>query len=222
MKKSISILVAVIMILATLSVTAFATETKTDTLINKVSNSTEMQATVKSGSTLLGSSTTTYYVKGNSAAYEFNNGFLKVRVVLADGNAYAYFPSLPYFYAKLTNTGLINVDVSSLIKNAMGITNAVTVFEKSYDETVDGTTYYVEQYNDRAQAVLKFYYIGDDLKILKVTNRSGSLAESTQYTYFDNYSFSVDSSVVAAPKGINVTPLLKSLFTLLLSNAITL
>lgn len=230
MKKIISILLAVIMIFSAMSFTAFASERedekeaattthKTDALLNQVANAKEMQVTVKSGSTALGTSQTTYYIKGDKGAYEFTNGFIKVRAVLVDGTAYAYLTAIPFLYVKL-DTGLINIDVSKLIKNAMGITDAVTVFESETDVEMEGVTYHVETYNDRAQAKLNFYYQGDTLKILKVTNRTGTLAESTQYTYFDSYSFSVDDSVVKVPTGLDVTPLPKTLFLSLITGII--
>ena len=221
MKKVLSVILAAVMIFSFCAVSAFAAQTKTDALLDKVANTKEMQVKVKSGSTMLGSSTTTYYIKNNKAAYEFSNGFLTVRVVYSDGDIYAYLPMLPFFYAKLSDTGLVKLDIPALLKSAMGVTSAVTVFEKSFNETIDGTEYYVEQYNDRAQAVLKYCYIGDELKLLKVTNRTGTALESTQYTYFENYSFSVDESVVKVPGGIDVTPFLKTLFVAMLAGAAT-
>lgn len=220
MKRFISLTLAIVMIFALMSTMAFAADNKTDALLSKVANATEMQVTVRSGDTAMGSSATTYYIKGNAAAYEFTNGFFKVRVVYRDGNVYAYLPILPFFYAKLTNTGLVKLDIPALLKSAMGLTKTITVYEGAAEETIDGVTYYVETYNDRAQAVLKYCYTGDELKLLKVTNRTGTAAESVQYTYFDSYSFSVSDSIVAVPTGIDVSPLFKTLFLGMLASAV--
>ncbi len=218
MKKRITAAVAAALIIAILfSVCGFAAGTKTDALLDKVSNSKEMSVTLTAGNTILGSSTDTYYIDGDAAAFDWNNGFITVRVVLRDGTAYAYFPMLPFFYAKLDNTGLVKIDVSALIKNAVGLTKGITHFEKSYEEELDGKKYYVEQFNDGAQVTLKFYYDGDTLKLLSVYDAK---TKSTQNTWFENISFTVNDSITAVPVGFDVTPFLKSLFIAFLGSMV--
>jgi hypothetical protein len=218
MKKRITAAAATALIIAILfSVCGFAAGTKTDALLDKVSNSKEMSVTLTAGNTILGSSTDTYYIDGDAAAFDWNNGFITVRVVLRDGTAYAYFPMLPFFYAKLDNTGLVKIDVSALIKNAVGLTKGITHFEKSYEEELDGKKYYVEQFNDGAQVTLKFYYDGDTLKLLSVYDAK---TKSTQNTWFENISFTVNDSITAVPVGFDVTPFLKSLFIAFLGSMV--
>ena len=219
MKRKISLTLALSLIISLIfSVGSFAAQsTKTEALLDKVNSSKEVSVSLTAGDTALGKSTDTYYIKGNSAAFDYNTGFFTVRVVLRDGTAYAYLPMLPFFYAKLDNTGLINIDVPALIKNAVGLTKGITHFEKSFNEEFDGKTYYVEQFNDGAQVKLKFYYDGDNLKILSVYDAK---TKSTQNTFFENISFSVDDSIVAVPTGIDISPVLKGLFVALLSSAV--
>lgn len=215
MKKTVSaVLVAVIIALSVFSVNCFAATPKTDVLLSQIRNANEMSVTFTAGNTLLGTSTDTVYVKGNSVAYDYKTGFLSARVILKDGQAFAYLPLLPFFYVKLDNTGLKNVDVHQLIDSVFGITMGVLNYVKSYDEAYDGKTYYVEEYNDRAQVTSKFYYDGDTLKMLIVNDaRTGS----HQVTLFENYSFTVSDSVFAAPAGLDLSVVLKWLFNLIIA-----
>ncbi len=217
MKKKLSIaLILSILIVTLFSVNAFAYDTKTEALLDKLTTSDEIAVTIPAGDTFLGSSSDTFYIKGNTVAFEYHTGFLTVKAVLKDGVAYAYFPSLPFFYAKIENMGLDNIDVLTILGNASQLTQAVTAFEKSsFEEAVDGKTYYVEQFTDRATTTLKFYYDGDDLKILSVHDETSN---STQNTYFEKISFSVSDKDVAVPRGLDVTPIFNYLFSSLIGS----
>jgi hypothetical protein len=87
-----------------------------------------------------------------------------------------------------------------------------------YNETVNGTEYYVEEFNDREYVTSKFYYIDDELKILRVEDVQ---KKTVQYTYFDEISFEVDDSVFDTPVfAINVTPIMKIFFSSLIGTLI--
>ena len=219
MKKILSFLLAAIMIFGSLfCMTAFAEETpKTDALLSSLSDKKEISVTLTGGDTFFGTSTDKFCIKGNNAAYEYETGFITVRAVIKDGAAYAYLPFLPFFYVKLDNTGLGNLDIWQLIKTATGLTMGITHYEESFEETLEGKTYYVEQYNDGAQVKLKFYYEGNSLKLLNVKD---SKTGSVQNTFFEDISFTVSDDMFAEPKGLNLTPLLKSLFLTLINSAI--
>ena len=208
MKKALSLILSIVFVLSAATVFAGAATTKTDALLSKLSSANEVSVKIRTGSTYAGASSATYIIKGNNAAYDYNTGFFNVRVVLTGGSAYAYLPVLPFFYVKVDNTGLANVDVWALVKSAVGITKGVTHFETSYEEELDGTRYYVEQFNDGATVKLKFYYLGDTLKILNVYD---SQTKNVHNTYFDEISFSVSDSMVAVPGGLDLTPFLKNL-----------
>ena len=88
----------------------------------------------------------------------------------------------------------------------------------SYNETFEGKEYYVEEYNDREVVTSKFYYDGDNLKILKVVN---AVTKSVQYTYFDTIAFEADDSLFDVPVlAFDVTPLLQGLFLALIGSAL--
>lgn len=214
--KVISVIFAVIFAFSA-SVCAFAADTKTEGIIDKMENGEEISITFTAGNTLLGSSTDTISIKGNSVAYDYKTGFFTVRVVVRDNTAYAYIPLLPFFYVKVDSLGISGVDVWTLLKKVSGVTFAVLSYQKSYTGEVNGKTYYIEEYNDRAQVTSKFCYEGDTLKLLNVYD---ARTLSTQNTYFENISFSVDDSVVAPPSGFDLTPFLKGLFTSILASVI--
>lgn len=216
MKKILSISIAtIILIMSVFSVNAFAATPKTDALLDKLETATEVSVTIRSGETNLfgvipATITNTVAVKGNNICYEYNAGFISARVVTADNGIYGYMPNLPYFYVKMDSNPLKGADIWALVLDAANITQGFIQYIKSYNETVDGTTYYVEEYNDREFVTSKFYYIGDELKMLNVTDSSTG---SVQNTYFEEITFDVDDSVFSVPAGaFDLSPILKGIF----------
>ncbi len=225
MKKALSIfLTAIILITSVFSLSAFAAETpKTDTLLSKLETEDELCVTFTSGQSTIFSflgknPTNKIAVKDNEISYEIDNGLITVRVVADDDGVIAYIPAMPYFYVKLDSKILAVTDVKELIAKASNLTQGFIQFVDSYKETVDGTEYYVEEYNDREVVTSKFYYIGDDLKFLKVENAS---TKSIQYTYFDEIAFEADDELFDVPVlAIDVTPILQGLFIALLGSSL--
>ncbi len=225
MKKTLSIiLTAVILITSVFSLSAFAADApKTDTLLDKLETEKEVSVTFTSGQSTIFSflgqnPVNKIAVKDNEIAYEVNNGIITVRVVANDDGVYAYLPSLPFFYVKLDSKILAVTDVWELIGKAANLTQGFIQFVDSYNETVDGTEYFVEEYNDREVVTSKFYYEGDNLKILKVEN---STTKSVQYTYFDEIAFEADDGLFDVPVlAIDVTPILQGLFIALLGSSL--
>ena len=217
MKKSISVLIAsIILIMSVLSVNAFAADSpKTDALLNKLETATEVSITLRAGETKLfgilpAQITNTIAVRGNNVCYQYDAGFLNARIVANDDGIFGYMPTLPFFYVKMDYNPIKGADVWSMVLGAADLTQALTRYLKSYNETVGDTTYYVEEYDDREFVTSKFYYVGDDLKMLVVTDSSTG---SVQYTYFDDISFKVDDSMFETPAmAFDLSPLLKTFF----------
>lgn len=224
MKKFLSaILVAVIMLGSVFSVNAFAADTpKADALLDKIETATELSVTLRSGQTMLfgfmpATITNTIAVKGNTLAYEYSAGFIKVKVIVSDEGIYAYSPTLPFFFVKLEENPLKGTDIWTLVKEGANLTQAFIQYIDSYEETVDGKKYYVEEYNDREFVTTKFYFEGETLKFLKVTN---SQTLSVQYTYFEDISFDVDDSFFKVPAAaFDLSPLLTGLILSILKVA---
>ena len=216
MKKTLSVLIAsIILVMSVFSVNAFAATPKTDALLDKLETATEVSVTMRAGETMLfgampATVTNTIAVKGNDICYEYNAGFIKARIVAADDGIYGYLPSLPFFYVKMGINPLKGANVWAMVLEAANLTQAFTRYLKSYEETRNGTTYYVEEYDDREFVTSKFCYVGDDLKMLIVTDSSTG---SVQYTYFDDISFTVSDSMFEVPVlAFDLSPILKGFF----------
>ena len=219
-KKLLAILLSVLFAFSALTLCVNAADTpKTQKLIDAINGGQAVSVTLKAGTTPLGNSSDTFIIKGNALAYEYNTGLFNIRLLLKDGTFYAYLPKLPFLYVKMASLdlGMGGIDVPTLVKAATGATFAILRYVKSYQETIDGVDYDVEEYFDNASVTAKFCYVGDQLKLLKVTDAQ---THSVQNTYFENISFDVNDKDVAAPIGINVTPLFRMLLTSFLVGAI--
>lgn len=219
MKKTLSIIMSVILIISVFSLNAFAATTKTEALLDKLNTSKEVAVTLTAGDIPLfganSDATDTIYIKGDKAAYEYNAGFINARLVLDGDEITAFLPVFPYIHVKLDSEALGSVDIWGLIKEATNITLGVLNYVGSYEEEIGGKKYYVEEFNDRAQVTSKFYYEGDDLKLLKVTDTQ---TNSVQNTYFEDISFEVDDSIFELPLvSFDMTPVLKGLFLALIA-----
>lgn len=221
MKKIISVsIAAILLVMSVFSVNAFAADTtKTEALLDKLNTSKEVAVSLKAGDIpLFGSNSNasdTVYIKGDKAAYEYNAGFLSVRVVLDGDEIIAYLPILPFIHVKLESSALSSVDIWGLIEDATKITMGVLAYVDTYEEELGGVKYTVEEFNDRAQVTSKFYYQGDDLKLLNVVDKQ---TNSVQNTYFESISFDVDDSVFELPAiSFDLTPVLQGLFLALIA-----
>ncbi len=224
MKRILSILLAAILMMTSVfCIGAFAAETpKADALLDRLETEDEVLVTINSGRTMLfgflpSDIQNTVAVKGNSIAYEYTAGFLKVRVIASEEGIYAFVPTLPFFYVKLDRNPLEGADIWQLVKDAANLTQGFIQYIESYNETVDGKEYYVEEYNDREFVTSKFYFDGDELVMLKVEDSS---THSVQYTYFDDISFDVDDDFFKVPSGaFDLSPILTGLILAIISAA---
>ncbi len=222
MKKFLSVILTVIILaMSVFSLNAFAAEApKTEALLDRLDTATEFSVTLRAGQTNLfgflpATITNTIAVKGNNIAYEYSAGVIKARIVTADDGIYGFMPTLPFFYVKMDVNPIKNTDIWALIKGGADLTQLLTQYVGSSEETVDGTKYYVEEYNDREFVTSKFYYVGDELKMLVVTDSSTG---SVQNTYFDEITFKVADSVFEIPSSaFNLTPILQGIFLSLIA-----
>lgn len=221
MKKIISVsIAAVLLVMSVFSVNAFAADTtKTEALLDKLNTSKEVAVSLKAGDIpLFGSNSDasdTVYIKGDKAAYEYNAGFLSVRVVLDGDEIIAYVPAFPFVHVKLESSALGSVDIWGLIEDATKVTMGVLAYVDTYEEELGGVKYTVEEFNDRAQVTSKFYYQNDELKLLNVVDKQ---TNSVQNTYFESISFDVDDSIFELPAiSFDLTPVLQGLFLALIA-----
>ena len=218
MKKTLALALAVFMLLSLFNVGTLATGTKTEKLFDAIEEKKEVAVTFRTGMLPeFGSSysvVNTVYLKGEKIAYDFDNGFIELRTVMQDDGLYSYLTAFPVIHMKTSDLTLGNTDIWQTIKGLSNFTMDFLVFVKSYETTIDGVNYYVEEFSDRGSVINSFFYVGDELKVLKAQDFA---KETIQYTYFDNVSLSVDDSIFELPAlSFDFTGILKfilSLFT---------
>ena len=200
MKKSISPILVFVLMLSVFSFSTMAADTKTETLIDAIEYEEEVSVTFRTGkSSTFGDSysvVNTVYMRDEKIAYDFDNGYFKLRTISDDSKLVSFLPAFPYIHMTLVNIPFVTVDIWGLIEKVSDFTMDFLVFVKSYETTIDGVTYYVEEFSDRGSVINSFYYVGDELKVLKAED----FAKNTvQYTYFDSVVLDVDKDVFDRP-----------------------
>ena len=202
MKKIVSVLLALILTFSALSLTASAyLDNKTEPFIDKIEETKEVAVTFRTGkSKEFGDSWSqinTVYLKGDKVAYDFNNGFFTIRTLIDGDDLVCYFPSFPLVHMRVQELPFGNFNLWETIKGLSDVTMEFLVYIKNYETTIDGVDYYVEEFSDRGSVINSFFYVGDELKILKAQDFA---KDTIQYTYFDKISLTVDDSVFEMPK----------------------
>jgi hypothetical protein len=196
----ISLILVLVLAMSVFSLSAFAVDTKTETLFDAIENNEEVTVSFRTGkSDTFGESYSvqnTVYMDDDKIAYDFDNGFFKLRTITDDGKLVSFLPSFPFVHMTLADLSLVKVDIWGIIEKLSNFTMDFLVFQNSYETTIDGVTYYVEEFNDRGSVVNSFYYVGDELKVLKAQDFA---KKTIQYTYFDEVKSEADSSVFQRP-----------------------
>ena len=200
MKKSVSLILVVVLMLSVFSFGTFAADTKTEALFDKIDETKEVSVTFRMGTGKdfgkAYSVVNTVYMKGEDIAYDFDNGYFTLRTITDDGNLVSFMPAFPYIHATMLKLPFVSVDMWGIVEKISGFTMDFLVFVKSYETEIDGVKYYVEEFSDRGSVINSFYYVGDDLKVLKAED---SAKKTIQYTYFDEVSLSVDRAIFKRP-----------------------
>lgn len=217
MKKSIALVLALVIMLSVFSLGAFAADTKTEALFDAVEEKKEITVTFRTGkSDTFGDSfspTNTVYMKGEDVAYDFDNGFFRLSTMTYEGKLLSFLPAFPYIHMTVVDLPFVQVDVWSVIEKLSNFTMEFLVYQGCYITEINGVTYYVEEFNDRGSVVNSFYYVGDDLKVLKAQDFA---KKTVQYTYFDNVSMTTDTAVFHRPAvSFELTAVLTFLLTIL-------
>lgn len=217
MKKSISVILVLVIALSVFSFGASAADTRTQALFDAFEEDEEITVTFRTGKgKTFGeaySSVNTVYIDGEDIAYDFDNGYFRLRTMVDDGKVVSFLPTFPYIHMTVFNLPFVEVDIFGIVNKLSDFTMEFLVFQNSYETTIDGVTYYVEEFNDRDSVVNSFYYVDDDLKVLKAHDTKKN---TVQYTYFDEITFDADKSVFKRPiVSLELTVVLTFLLTLL-------
>lgn len=216
MKKALSLIIVLAMLICSLSLSSFAIGTKTETLFDEVEEKKELTVKFKTGMLpefgSAYSAVNTLYIKGDKVAYDFNNGFIELRTVVQEDGLFSYLTSFPFIHMETSELKLGDADIWSTITSLSNFTMDFLVFVKSYNTTIDGTNYYVEEFSDRGSVINSFFYVGDQLKVLKAQD----FAKGTiQYTYFELVKADVDDSVFTLPAlSFNLTGIMKFILSI--------
>lgn len=225
MKRLISVCLAIIIALSSVAFTAFAEErTRTDALMEKIRNADSIS--IKVG---LGGTSETLTLKGNRFADDFRLlNFIRMRILLAGDKVYFYLPALPFVYAAYDYEDIFlddedtdpeyrdllaeyygKITAREIIEAEYDTTLSGITYLRTYDETFDGKTYVVEEYEREDSNKLRFYYIGSELRHFCICKSE----DGTTYSHrdFDGISFDVPDRMVAIPFGIDATPLFDKL-----------
>ena len=217
MKKITAIFIScLILMLSLFSFSAFGADTKTEILFDTLEEKKEVTVTFRTGkSKTFGdsySAVNTVYMKGEKVAYDFNNGTITIRSIVDGDNFVSYITSFPFIHMRVQELPLGDFDLWETIKGASDLTMDFLVFVNSYETEIDGVKYYVEEFSDRGSVINSFFYVDDELKILKAHDFA---KDTIQYTYFDKVSLSADDSVFEMPKfSFDFTVLMKWLISL--------
>ena len=217
MKKLISLTLVVVMMMSAFTFCAFAADTKTETRFDKIEENKEITITFRTGkSNTFGDSYTpinTVYMKDENIAYDFDNSYFKLRAITNEGKILCFLPSFPYIHMTVIDLPFVEIDIWGVIQKLSNFTMDFLVYQGSYITTIDDVTYYVEEFNDRGSVVNSFFYVGDELKVLKAEDFS---KKTIQYTYFDKVSLVTDTSVFHKPViSFEFTKVLMFIITLL-------
>ncbi len=231
MKKFLSFMIAVIMIFSACSLGAYAAldaeipqppkgQSETERFFNRLEENKEISLTFRTGRTKeFGDSYSvinTVYLKGDKIAYDLNNGFVEIRSILnKDNGLTCFFPVFPFVHMNVKELSLGDVDIWKNIKDLSDFSMEFLIFAGAYLETIDGVTYYVEDFWDRGTVTNSFYYVGGELKVLRAVDTAYN---TTQYTYFDNVTLSVEDSVFEMPPvSFDISVILKFFISILFS-----
>lgn len=212
MKRTFSILLALIIALSAFSMAAFAEEapqTKTDALIEKLCNADELQLSCSPGEFELFDgvicSGEKVYAKGKNFVVETKSNRIPIRFAVLSDTCYIYSPILPFIYTAIKGAGPTTIieaeSLQGFIKNYADEFYESYTYAKSYEEKADGEAYTVEEYRNQDGYIKKHYYKDDTLKFIITFNSYGG---SYGILFIDSYSFDVNEKILKKPIGFEI------------------
>lgn len=198
MKKFLSVILSVILIFSAVSVTAFAAGTpKAEDILKSLDLEKGMEFEICVDYI----PATTLWVKGNKVAAQMNIDGFDLKLILKDGTLYMYFTDFPFVYFEHEDADMPELDeaVSSLEIDGL--------FVESFEKEYNSKTYYVEKYAAGDGATLEYYFLDDELKMVRSTD------DENYTTEIEIISTEVDDDVFELPFFcFNITPILNLFF----------
>lgn len=158
MKKFVSIILSMIIILSAFSVTSFATsDTQERNKINVENGICVRVNTSENGY----KSEHTLYAKGDKMAMVTSVESIKVKIIFKENTVYVYFPAFPFFYFK--EEGIEFPTIDELLDNPVSDME----LSDTYQQTINGVTYDVDFYTDDNDNWTKYFYENNNLKFIE-------------------------------------------------------
>ena len=203
MKKFLSVILSLILILSAFCITASAAyEPKAEAAIKNF----DFEKGVQFEFHIDGIPTTTLYVKGDKIASEMNVEGHNLKLILKGDSLYMYFTDFPFVYFEHKDSEMPE------LKDALGTLEFDAQFIEG-SETVykfETETYYVEKYATDDGETIEYYFLGDELKLIKSTDDENATTE------IEIVSTEVDDDVFELPFfSFNITPIFELLTSFL-------
>lgn len=215
MKRALSILLALIIALSAFSMAAFAEEapqTKTAALVEKVCNATEFClsfSTEEESGNGLSAPDSTLYVKGSDFVLDTKMRSIPIRATKLGNTIYMCISILPFLYVSFksdfSDIGEETKDMWTKVKDDILEIGETFSLSKSYEDKIGSETCFVEEFSDNADITAKFYYLGEELKLVTIQNAAKG---TNQIVKVNSYSFEVNERLFKKPIGIDITKLL--------------
>lgn len=198
MKKLLSVILSAILILSAFSVTAFAAdEPKAEEAIKNF----DFEKGVQFEFRIDGIPATTLYVKGDKIASEMNVEGHNLKLILKGDSLYMYFTSFPFIYFKHKDADMPELE------EALGTLHFNAQFIEAFEAEYSSETYYVEKYMTDDGGFLEYYFLDDELKIIRSTD-----GETTSSTEIKIVSTELDDDVFELPFfSFDITPIFELL-----------
>lgn len=215
MKKTISIIMSVILIVSVFSLNAFATDdveeypvlnTKTYVFFENLEQVETASLKISKTEKIMSFIPVTFsfegFFKNEKIAVNISLLGRRVNCILENGIIYGYYPSVPFLYFKIASPELENAFTTPynfldvVIIMLSGEVFYRGAYSKTYEETVGGKTYTVDEFSVNDYYINRYIFDGDNLVAIESKNKYD---DSVTQRFDIEISYSVDDAVFEMP-----------------------
>lgn len=196
MKKFVSIILSMIIILSAFSITTFAYTPKAKEAIKNINFKDGLVLTITGYSE---SENIEIYFKENKAACNLSIDGFDLTVISIDDAFYVYLTKFPFFYFET------NIYEEIFPTDIFYDSEFEADYVENYIKTIDSTTYNIEKYAYDDENTVECYFLGETLKIIE--SKSEDFLVRFEITTEIN-----DEKFRLPPFAINITPIINLLF----------
>lgn len=196
MKKFLLVILSLVLILSAVCVTAFAADKpKAEDAINfNLEKGLQFEIRIDD------IPTTMLYVKGDKIASEMKVEGYNLKLILKNNSFYMYFTDFPFVYFEHKDSEMPD------LQDALGTLQFDAEFVEAVETEYQSEIYYVEKYATDDGVTIEYYFLDDELKLLKSTD------DENVTTEIEIVSTEVDDDVFELPFfAFNITPIFEFL-----------